>query len=470
MRASLRVGPFWCLVWVALVAACSKPKVEITRIPVEEKPFSFPEVEGWTRSDPRPLPKESGGYSVAYDSVDMIAVTVYVYNRGLTHVPQDLSDEVLVNEINSAEAAIFEAERMQIYENVRLEKSGTWTLGGLKDAPQALYARFRIRIEDRENGSEIYVLPYQNQFIKIRVTRPAGGAATVPTSLNRLFEALSQLLSGSRTIKVAPKVTEKVEDLAAAREGFVTELRVRRPAPQGYRKLKPPAGSKLVEYTSGELKLKGLLSTNAEDGKKRPAVVFLHGGFAFGDGDWEDAEPFVQAGFVLFIPMLRGENGNPGSFESFYGEVDDAIAAGKFVSALPNVDAGNVFVSGHSAGGVLACLVAMLPSPFKASAPLDGYVDMQSWAAGSPAAFIPYDRNSPREVRLRNPMAFVESIRCPIRLYAGQDCWEVNAPLAAAARAAGKDCELVVVPGNHQAMVAPAVKKAIEWFQSLTSE
>jgi dipeptidyl aminopeptidase/acylaminoacyl peptidase len=260
------------------------------------------------------------------------------------------------------------------------------------------------------------------------------------------------------------------EDLASARKGFVTKLRVRGPAPQRFQNDKPPAGVKQVEYTSGDLKLKGWISADAGDGKKRPAVVYLHGGWAFGAGDWEDAEPFAKAGFVLFMPMLRGENGNPGAYESFLGEVDDAISAGRYVASLSNVDGTKVFVAGHSVGGVLTCLVAMLPSPYKAAAALDGYVDMETWAADSPDAHVPYDRNVREEVRVRNPMAFVGSIRCPLRLYAGEDGRAVNAPLAAKARQAGKECELVVVRGNHQAMVAPAVQQAIAWFRQRASK
>src|SRR3954466_2753799 len=88
---------------------------------------------------------------------------------------------------------------------------------------------------------------------------------------------------------VPGRPTADAEDLAAARSGFVTRLRVRGPAPQRYRNDKPPAGVTEVEYTSGDLKLKGWLSADAGGGKKRPAVVYLHGGWAFGDGDWEDA-------------------------------------------------------------------------------------------------------------------------------------------------------------------------------------
>jgi dipeptidyl aminopeptidase/acylaminoacyl peptidase len=163
--------------------------------------------------------------------------------------------------------------------------------------------------------------------------------------------------------------------------------------------------------------------------------------------------------------MLRAENGNPGIYESFYGEVDDALAAGRYVASLPNVDNKNVFVAGHSVGAVLACLVAMMPSPYKSAAALDGYLDMEAWAAQSPPAYIPYDRADREEVCLRNPMAFVPSLRCPLTLYVAEDMRKVNERFAAGATQLGKTCELVPVPGDHRAMVAPAVTKAIEWFR-----
>ena len=181
-----------------------------------------------------------------------------------------------------------------------------------------------------------------------------------------------------------PPTAVPSDDLVAARNGFVSTLRVRGPAPQRYQTVQPPAGGRPVKFGSGDVSLKGWVSADSGDGKKQPAVVFLHGGCAFGDGDWEDADPFARAGFVLCMPTLRGENGNPGIYESFLGEVDDAVAAGRFVASLPNVDASNVFLAGHSVGGVLTCLAAMRPSPYKAAAALDGYVDMESWAAGAP--------------------------------------------------------------------------------------
>ena len=265
--------------------------------------------------------------------------------------------------------------------------------------------------------------------------------------------------------EVPAKAAAPVEDLATSRKGFVTKLRIRRPAPQPYEDEMPLPGVRQVAYASGDLKLKGWLSADPEDGKKRPGVVFLHGGFSFGSDDWKDAEPFAKAGFVLFLPMLRGENGNPGAYESFLGEVDDAIAAGRFAASLPNVDGDNVFVAGHSVGAVLTCLAAMLPSPYKAAAAYDGYVDMKTWAAHSPPLLVPYDRNDPQEVRVRNPLEFATSLRCPLRLFASENGRGVSALLEAESRKAGKECELIVVAGDHRAMVSPAVQQTIVWFR-----
>src|SRR4051812_28011461 len=111
--------------------------------------------------------------------------------------------------------------------------------------------------------------------------------------LSVVFVALS-LSAGCRprgepTSQSPPGESPPAAARAPARKGLATKLRVRGPAPQPYRNVKPPAGVREVAFESGELRLKGWLSGDANDGKKRPAVVFLHGGWAFDDGDWADA-------------------------------------------------------------------------------------------------------------------------------------------------------------------------------------
>lgn len=260
-----------------------------------------------------------------------------------------------------------------------------------------------------------------------------------------------------------------VNDLAAARKDFVTQLKTRGPAPQEYQNRKPPKGVKEVIYSSGNLSLKGWLSESPDD-KKRPAVVYLHGGWAFGDGDWEDSEAFVKAGFIVFMPMLRGENGNPGIYESFLGEVDDAIAAGQYLAKLPNVDTNNIFVTGHSVGAVLSTLVSMMPSPYKAAAAYDGFLDMTAMAVESPPELIPFDRRDQKEIRVRNPLAFAASIRCPLRLYATREGSIYSSALQKSAKEVGKDCEMMVINGDHMTMVKPAVQETIKWFNQLMNK
>jgi dipeptidyl aminopeptidase/acylaminoacyl peptidase len=259
-------------------------------------------------------------------------------------------------------------------------------------------------------------------------------------------------------------------DLAAARRGFSTRLRHRGPAPQEYEAHTPPAGVREVRYPSGELSLLGWISAEPADGKKRPAVVFLHGGFAFAPEDWADAEPFARAGFVLFMPMLRGENGNPGSYEAFWGEVDDALAAGQYVASLPYVDADNVFVAGHSVGGTLTILTAMMPSPYRAASALSAAPDMTRWLAGLDSSIRVFDTGNPDETRLRDPMSFVGSLRCPLYLYFERRASFDNQQFAEKARQRGKKCEAVLVPGDHSSMVAPAVRQSIERFRRHMSD
>jgi len=61
------------------------------------------------------------------------------------------------------------------------------------------------------------------------------------------------------------------------------------------------------------------------------------------------------------VPVLRGENGQPGNFTFFYDEVDDVLAAAEALAQRTYVDANRMFISGHSAGGTLTMLAAMTP-------------------------------------------------------------------------------------------------------------
>jgi dipeptidyl aminopeptidase/acylaminoacyl peptidase len=141
---------------------------------------------------------------------------------------------------------------------------------------------------------------------------------------------------------------------------FESQLTISSPAPQDYSDDEPPEGVQVVHYLSGDMSLKAWLALPEDvSDKKRPGVVYIHGGFAFGTGDFIDAQPFRDAGFVVMTPMLRGENGNPGNFELFLGEVDDAASAVKWLASQPFIDPKRLYVFGHSTGGGISALLTL---------------------------------------------------------------------------------------------------------------
>jgi dipeptidyl aminopeptidase/acylaminoacyl peptidase len=253
---------------------------------------------------------------------------------------------------------------------------------------------------------------------------------------------------------------------AQARQGFRTRLVHSGSAPQQWQPVRVPAGAKEVTYRSGELNLKAWVSDVKPGGGKKPAVLFLHGGFAFGEDDWDQTEPFRDAGFVVMTPMLRGENGLPGAYSMFFNEVDDVLAAADVLSKMPGVDPKQVYVAGHSVGGTLALLAAMTSDKFRAAASFSGSPDQVSWAAGQPEV-VPFDPKDQQEYRMRSPLAFPGSFRCPARLYYGtqEPFFDRNTrELARLAKAAGKDVEAVRVPGDHGSAVEPAMGECIRFF------
>jgi dipeptidyl aminopeptidase/acylaminoacyl peptidase len=267
----------------------------------------------------------------------------------------------------------------------------------------------------------------------------------------------------------APSVTP---DLAAERAGFNTRLIRHGPSPEPIESidptLRPPPDAAEIEYPSGSLKLKAWISQPPIDGKRHPAVVFLHGNFVFEMRQWTGTSPYRDAGFVVLTPMLRGENGNPGEFEMMYGEVDDVVAAGRYVANLSYVDNSQVFLAGHSVGGTLAMLASMVPSPYRAVAAFSGAPDQESWIKPQEESYKVYDTTDARELRLRSPKYFAASVRCPLYLIDGdQESYFIpdTRQLAEDASKLGKVCRFETVPGDHRGSKPPAIRRSIEIFR-----
>jgi dipeptidyl aminopeptidase/acylaminoacyl peptidase len=264
-----------------------------------------------------------------------------------------------------------------------------------------------------------------------------------------------------------PGLEASDEDYPTVRARFRTRLLREGPASREDRMPATPEGSVGVVYHSGNLMLRAFASPPGPQGTSKPAVLFLHGGFEFGEGHWEMTRPFRDAGFVVMVPVLRGENGQPGAFSLFFDEVDDVLAAAEALADRPDVDPKKLYVAGHSVGGTLALLAALTSSRIRAAASFSGSPDQVEFTRGRPDR-VPFDPSNRDEFRLRSPVAFATRFRCPVRLYRGEDEYWLQNPTrrtALLAKRAGLDVEEVEVTGGHDTANPENIKACIAFFQ-----
>jgi dienelactone hydrolase len=275
-----------------------------------------------------------------------------------------------------------------------------------------------------------------------------------------------------------PEVAIQAESYDAARSHFRTKLLREAPSPQReVFALRAPDYVDQVEYpSSGGLRLKAWLARQPDTAHKLPAVLFLHGGFELGAADWDMAVPYWQAGFILMVPMLRGENGQPGTFSFLYDEVDDVLAAAERLAKIPGVDPSRIFLAGHSAGGTLTLLAIEASQRFRAAASFDGSPDQQllyNGSASKPGAHreVVFDPKNASELQMRSPLAYARSVKTPVRLYYSDEASIFmklpSRRFVELARAQGVDAATIGVSGTHMSHVTQAMPQSIAFFRQI---
>jgi len=213
--------------------------------------------------------------------------------------------------------------------------------------------------------------------------------------------------------------------LLQARRGFKTKL-IR--TERDEEPLVPPPAElfSLVRYRTPAGSMKAYLGKAPTPGKKYPAMIWITGGFPPGGIDssaWESvssendqsAKVYREMGIVMMYPTLRGSFGNPGAQETFYGEVDDVLAALKYLQAMDSVDPGRIYLGGHSTGGTLALLVSEATGGFRAV--------FSFGPVGDPATYgrenLTYNPDDVKERKLCAPIHFLDGIRSPTYVIEG---------------------------------------------------
>ena len=241
----------------------------------------------------------------------------------------------------------------------------------------------------------------------------------------------------------------------------------------------PPADSGVVKTTyDTELGPMNAYATPVrEDGRRRPALIWVEGGFG-GIGAWtvdpDNAErendqtvtAYLQAGgngekLVVFAPTFRGTAGNPGRYEMFLGEADDLVAAVAHVAARPDVDPRQIYVGGHSTGGTVALLSAALTDKVAGVLSVGGAPDIVSVTRQGGYGYEPFDTGDLAESRMRSPATYAAAVNVPVLYVEGRDddVSVENYPSAARRMAAGvrgEQMKVAIVPGhNHFTVLRP---------------
>ncbi|MGF7060922.1 alpha/beta hydrolase family protein [Brassicibacter mesophilus] len=255
------------------------------------------------------------------------------------------------------------------------------------------------------------------------------------------------------------------------RESFTSTFVKQEPSIDEYENSTPPPYVSEVEYESDGLKLKAWVLNDPEDGYKYPAVVFMHGGFAFGEVDWYVAEEYINRGYVVMTPMVRGENGNPGNFEYFYGEVNDCIAAGKYLASLPYVDENNVFLMGHSAGGSLSVLASLRESPYKAIATNGASYGTKDYFKYRKDR-IPFEYNKD-EIHIRSSYEYADNIKTPVYSFMGKEdigTMKLAEKFVEKVEKLSVPFEFMVIDGDHNESLDKAIQLSADIFDSYVDE
>ncbi len=285
--------------------------------------------------------------------------------------------------------------------------------------------------------------------------------------------ALARKAAAVETIPAPETLPLEREDYGDARRRFHTHLLHKGPAPEQAAPLGTPPGARRVMYPGGpegSIPLVAWISPYETTAKPKPAVLFLHGGNATGDGHWELMKPYVEAGFVVMLPSFRGENGQEGAFSGFYDETSDALAAAHYLENLPGIDRDRFFLAGHSNGGTLSLLSSMTRK-FRASVPISAGVN--SWRFFNRyTEDIRFDVTDSKEFVMRSSVCFGPSLKCPTLLLRGTEERPFDRDhqlLMDRARAAGVSIEAKTLPGTHNGVVPGAVHESIRFFNQVAA-
>lgn len=122
----------------------------------------------------------------------------------------------------------------------------------------------------------------------------------------------------------------------------------------------------------------------AQGAERYPGILWIHGGPTnqFMDSYQAQVQYFVQQGYVVLLPNIRGSSGYGRAFEDLnngdwgHGDLKDVLAGADYLKTLSSVDGAHLGITGTSYGGIMSmAAVAFAPGAFQAAIACSGYGD-----------------------------------------------------------------------------------------------
>ena len=215
-------------------------------------------------------------------------------------------------------------------------------------------------------------------------------------------------------------------------------------------------------YLSDGLKVKGELYLPSGS-QKLPLVVFNHDGIdGISSAHRKSSIRLAKAGYVVFSPSYRGEDGSQGMVEIAKGEVRDVLACLPLLKAHPRVQKDSIAFVGASHGALISVLAAARNKEIKAVVSAYGVMDIYRWYAylkqngklGKDAVtqrtYGQGPEKRPESFAVRNAVDVIDKLDCPVLLLQGE-LDDIVPPEQArlmekALKAKGKKVQLEVYP------------------------
>ncbi|MBT9583838.1 dienelactone hydrolase family protein [bacterium] len=217
-------------------------------------------------------------------------------------------------------------------------------------------------------------------------------------------------------------------------------------------------------YRSHQYGVKGLLFVPPTPaGVRRPVVIFSHDGInGISKEHRLSSLRLARAGYVVFAPSYRGEDGSEGMVEVAKGEVDDVLRASELLAEVPEADCQRLALAGASHGALISILAASRNPKVKAVVVAYGVMDIYRWwdylnRSGKRGndevtrrTYGDGPESRPQSFAIRNALGVVPQVDCPVLVLQGKKDdivpYEQAEFLQQAMQKAGKTCQVELYP------------------------